>query len=176
MTRLIILGAAMLACLPAVALGQTRSVPAASVPCCGQQAAPIETLAQIRLETQQNLQGILMLSMNTKRLLPGDYYISESAEGYEFRALVSRKGVVDSWYVADLDGVPIALISVGGGGTVGGTGGGISDCFTVYSRDVSQCAYLQRWPNRHQLCLDNAWDKLIGCLSHLGGSGGVVIR
>lgn len=81
---------------------------AAAEPCCAQTLTEDESIEQILLETQQNLQKILLQSTTTKRLPAGDYFILNSPEGYEFRALVSGQGIVDGWYIADWDGMPNA--------------------------------------------------------------------
>lgn len=173
LTRTMFLTAAILACLPMLVLGQSKKAAAqADTSCCGQAATADLSPQQLMLETQQNLQANLMQRTAAKRLAPGDYLISESPEGYEFRALVSRQGVVDGWYIADLDGMPVALINNTGGTT---PGGGANYCMIKYCRDVSNCAYLERnWPNRYQLCINAAWDSLIACFGGL--NGGVIMR
>ncbi len=170
MTRTILLSAVMLACLPMIAFGQTKKAAAkADVPCCGQAATADVSTQQLMLETQQNLQAMLMANTTAKRLSAGDYFISESPEGYEFRALVSRQGIVDGWYIADLDGMPVALINNTGGS------GSVDYCTTKYSRDISSCARLEHaFPNRYQLCISAAWDSFFACLS--GVNGGVIMR
>ncbi len=170
MTRTLVLGVAVLACLASSGFGQTKTeVVQADMLCCGQTASEDETIAQLLLETQRNLQNILAQSTTARRLPAGDYYISMSPEGYEFRAWVSPEGLVDGWYVADLDGVPIALIS-----NPGGLGDKISYCTAKLCRDLSSCANLSGRPNRYQLCINGAWDAFFSCLA--GTSGGVVLR
>lgn len=183
MKRSLLLAMALLICLPvafqpvAARAQSKRAATDNGVPCCGQVATE-ESPEQMRMQTQQNLQALLLQASKGKKLAAGDYLISESPEGYEFRALVSRQGVVDAWYVADWDGTPVALINNNGG--PGGTGPGtVSYCFTKYSRDISDCARLQgNWPNRYTLCINAAWDSLISCLAGLGGgtNGGVIMR
>lgn len=173
MTRTILFGAAILACLPMVAFGQTKKAAAkAEVPCCGQAATVEMSRQELIRETQLNLQGILMEDSGGKRLAAGDYLISVSPEGHEFRALVSREGIVDGWYLADLEGMPVMLVNNTG---TGGTSGG-GNCFEKYGQAVTACAYLERMGryNRYQICIDNAWYALLACLG--GQSGGVVIR
>ncbi len=164
MTRTIFLSAAILAGLPMFAFGQTRTaVVQVAEPCCGQAVSEDESIEQILLETQRNLQKILMPGTTAKRLQTGDYLISESLDGYEFRALVFPVGIVDGWYIADWYGTPIALINANGSLT--GTAGSIDYCTAKFSRDISGCAYLKSWPNRQQLCLNAAWDSFFNCLA-----------
>jgi hypothetical protein len=174
MTRTILLGAAILACLPMIAFGQTKKAAAKTeAPCCGQAATVQLSPQEMMQETQLNLQGILMQDSGGKRLSAGDYLISVSPEGYEFRALVSKQGIVDGWYLADLEGMPVMLLNTGGGGQF--PPGTIGFCFIKYSSDISACASLEKnWPNRYQLCIDNAWRSLMACMGGL--NGGVIMR
>jgi hypothetical protein len=177
MTRMILLSAAMLACLPMIAFGQARvATTNPEVLCCGQSSTADDSPStqQLRLETQQTLQALLMLKTGATRLRGGDYLIVENDEGYEFRALVSRQGVVDGWYLADMNGMPVALINANGSGAQ--SGGGYR-CFVIYGQAVSACAYLEKMGrhNRYQACIDGAWDSLMACLSG-GQAGGVIIR
>jgi hypothetical protein len=177
MAKVIVFCAAMVATLPILAFGQTKTDAVASTPCCGQAVIAKESPEQLKSETQQNLQVLLLMTTGAKRLPPGDYFITESAEGFEFRALVSRQGIVDGWYFAEADGTPVALINArSNNGPVGG-GRTTADCFVKYSRDVSVCAYLENaWPNRYSLCLNNAWNQLFNCLRSFGSGGsGVMI-
>lgn len=178
MLRSLLLCAAVAATCPTIALGQSRGALQTNVPCCGQVESKAESPDEMILTTQQNLQALLMMTMNTNRLAAGDYFVTESAEGFEFRAQVSRKGIVESWYFLDTDGTTVARIKAGGSGGTPGGGTTSVHCLIKYSRDVSGCAYLEHsWPNRYTLCLENAWSQLISCLQRAsGGSTGTVIR
>ncbi len=99
-----------------IAFGQTKGAATQlDEPCCGQAPTEEESIETMVRETQQKLQGLLAQSTTAKRLQAGDYLISMSREGFEFRALVSRQGIVDGWYVADWDGMPISLLNANGG-------------------------------------------------------------
>lgn len=177
MMRSFLVCVAVLASLPSIAFGQSRSAPQKDVPCCGQAETETESVEKMILNTQENLQSLLMMRMNTMRIPAGDHFITESAEGFAFRAFVSRKGIVESWYFEDTEGMPVALINASGNNGPSGGGGGAVQCLVKYSQDVSNCAYLEQgWPNRYKLCLDNAWSQLISCLRRITGRGnGTVI-
>jgi hypothetical protein len=176
MIRTILFAAAILAGLQMLAMGQTKNTAAkAEVLCCGQEATAVDARSpqQIRQATQKTLQSILM-KRTRGQLSAGDHLIVKSSKGHELRAVVSRQGIVNQWYVRDGRGGMVARMKNDGGGVDPDKIEKCMNRFIACAQVGIDADKFGEAPIYVGLHLSRCWDAFFACLSEI--RGGATIR
>jgi hypothetical protein len=149
-------------CVPAIVFGQDGR----GALCCGQTQATAEfyNADVAKLYTQMTIETILLRKTNADELAPGEYVLSTSPQGHQFKAVVNLDGEASAWYVADRSGATLALVSANNGG--GDDEIDVNACMTKFLDEVAICD--QGWDFgisrlAYGQCITGAWSRFLIC-------------